>query len=172
MADEAPPGQANLVTQPNLAQVDLPPADDNAAPASPTTADAYDELRLKLDIITGMSDAAKLRYKDCILKFAKTVAREASRIELADRADDADKPEITASMVSKADDSVRSPPSNASRLSIRVVTAQALAFAMAILTPIFGSELHSKWQWTITIICAIIALGSELYALTGGLKRR
>ncbi len=123
------------------------------------------QLVIELDIIDGMSDNARERYKECITKFAGALAREASRLEEADRAEDCDKPEITTTMVVKANDLIRHPSIDRASVSIPILVAQALSFVAAILTPIFGAELHSAWQWTVTVLCGIIALVSQVFAI-------
>jgi hypothetical protein len=129
------------------------------------SAEVAGEVRLRLEVISGMTDSARACYRQCIQKFAKLLANEASRIELGDRAPDADKPEITTSMVYKASDSILNPPAGETRPSLKILISQFVAFVGAILTPICGAYLHSRYQWTATIICGIIAVGSELYSL-------
>ena len=129
------------------------------------------QLLLNVDSTGGMSEAAYLRYKECIVKFASALAREASRLEEADRAEDIDRPEITATMVVKANELIRHPPSTDTSPGTYIIAAQALSFAAAMLTPIFGSELHSVWQWVVTIICGTVALASQIFAIIAVRRR-
>jgi hypothetical protein len=123
-------------------------------------------ILLNLDILSGLSDSARIHYKECIKKFASALAREASRLEEADRAEEADKPEITTTMVVKANDLLRRPPSNDATSSISTVLAQTASFGLGIMTPIiFGAGLPSPWQWTTTIICGILAVICQTYAI-------
>jgi hypothetical protein len=138
---------------------------------TPGIADGNAQIVIDPDIIGGMTDTACERYKDCIVKFAGALAREASRLEEADRAEDVEKPEITATMVVKANDFIRHPPSSAPLATIPILTAQAVAFATAMLTPIFGAALHSAWQWTVTIICGILALVAQIFAIVAVRRR-
>ena len=142
--------------------------DENAVPALP---DKITQIVISSDIIGGMSDTACERYQDCIMRFANALAREASRLEEADRAEDVDKPEITATMVAKANEIVRYPLIDPPQASIAIQSAQAVAFAAAMVTPIFGANLHSKWQWTITFLCGILALVSQIYAIVAVRRR-
>jgi hypothetical protein len=123
------------------------------------------------DILGGMSDRACERYKDCIVKFAGSLAREASRLEEADRAEEVDKPEITATMIVKANDIIRNPPTIRPPTSIPTLIAQAVAFTAALLTPIFGADLHSDWQWTVTVLCGIIAVVAQVFAIIAVRRR-
>jgi hypothetical protein len=152
-----PPGQ-----QPDAAgqPADVVPEGDNST-----------QVVIDLDVIGGMTDSACKRYKECILKFASALAREASRLEEADRAEDLDKPEITTTMVVKANNLIRHPPIQRPQTSIPILVAQALAFATAMLTPIFGANLHSKWQWTATFLCGIMATASEVFAIVAVRRR-
>lgn len=133
--------------------------------------DNFGQIIIDLDIIGGMTETACERYKDCIVRFAGALAREASRLEEADRAEDVEKPEITTTMVVKANDLIRHPPIDRPPTSIRILIAQAVAFAAAMLTPIFGANLHSVWQWTVTVLCGIIAVIAQIFAIIAVRRR-
>ena len=122
-------------------------------------------LIVEVDISGGMSDTACKQYKESIEKFASALAREASRLEEADRAKELDMPEITATMVAKANELLRNPPVDRSGTRISFLLAQASAFVFAMLTPIFGATLHSYWQWTVAVTCGIIASAAQIYAI-------
>jgi hypothetical protein len=123
------------------------------------------QIVIDLDTTGGMTSEARKQYRDCIRKYALALAREASRLEEAERAKNLEKPEITATMVTKADDYILNPPVDDASRSMTVLVAQALAFILAILTPIFGATLHSYWQWTVACFCGIMALVAQVYAL-------
>jgi hypothetical protein len=129
------------------------------------------QIIIDLDIIGGMTETACERYRDCIVKFAGALAREASRLEEADRAEDVDKPEITTTMVVKANDLIRHPIIDPPSPRIVIIIAQAVAFAAAMLTPIFGSNLHSDWQWTVTVLCGILAVVAQIFAIIAVRRR-
>jgi hypothetical protein len=160
------------------ASVDVPesqPGKQGMAPAAGADAigraNNNSQIIIDLDITGGMTDTACGHYKDCIVKFASALAREASRLEEADRAEDVKKPEITATMVVKANDLIRHPPVDVPPTSIHILVAQAVAFAAAMLTPIFGSALHSPWQWTITVLCGILAVVAQVFAIVAVRRR-
>ena len=123
------------------------------------------QIVIEPDMSGGMSDAACGQYKDCVGKFASALAREASRLEEAARAKELDMPEITATMVAKANDLLRNPPVGQASTRIPALLAQAVAFVGAMLTPIFGVTLHSYWQWTVAVTCGIIACAAQVYAI-------
>jgi hypothetical protein len=160
---------ARLGVPPPQSGQQLDPAGQTIDPAAVGGDNA--QIIIDLDIISGMTESACEHYKGCIFKFAGALAREASRLEEADRAEDIDIPEITATMVVKANDLIRHPPVERTQTSIPILIAQALAFAAAMLTPIFGSNLHSKWQWTVTILCGILATASEVFAIIAVRRR-
>jgi hypothetical protein len=134
-----------------------------------TAAEESDEnanLLVNLDILAGMTESATTRYRDCVKKFAAALGREASRLEEADRAEEIDKPEITTTMVVKANDLLRHPPSNNVVSSIPVIVAQTVSFGLAIATPIiFGVGLPPVWHWTATAMSGILAVASQVYAI-------
>jgi hypothetical protein len=123
------------------------------------------QIVIDLDTTGGMTLEAKKQYKDCIRKYAIALAREASRLEEGERAKNLEKPEITATMVTKADDFILNPPVDDPSKSATVLVAQAVAFILAILTLIFGATLHSYWQWTVACLCGIMARVAQVYAL-------
>jgi hypothetical protein len=133
--------------------------------------DKSTQMLINLDTMGGMSETACERYKDCIIRFAGALARETSRLEEADRAEDVDKPEITATMVAKANELIRHPPIDPSSSGVSILASQAVAFAAAMVTPILGGYLHSPWQWTITVLCGILALSSQLFAIVAVRRR-
>jgi hypothetical protein len=147
---------------------EIPESDSGSGPVA---AVASSSLYINLDILGGMTESAKDGYRDCIAKYASALAREASRLEEAERAENLDKQEITTTMVVKADDLLRHPPSADATATISILAAQAVSFAAAIVTPIFGADLHSSWQWTVTITCGIIAVISQVYAIIAVRRR-
>jgi hypothetical protein len=116
-------------------------------------------------MLSGMTESAVGRFSECVLKFAAALAREASRLEEADRAEDVRKPEITMTMVVKANNLIRHPAIEGDSAKAAITIAQITAIAATIVTPIFGANLHSLWQWTATIGCGILALVSQAYAI-------
>jgi len=130
-----------------------------------SSASSDQQIIIELDISGGMSDTACKQYKECVSKFASALAREASRLEEAARAKELNMPEITATMVAKADDLLRNPPASQASTRIPTLAAQAVAFVGAMLTPIFGATLHSYWQWTVAVTCGIIAIAAQVYAI-------
>ncbi len=130
------------------------------------------KVEINIDILNGMTRVAAENYKECVSKFASALAREASRLEQDDRAIDIEEPEVTATMVLKANDLLRNPRIEPPKLSITMIIAQVIAFSFGILTPIFGSELHSIWQWTVTIACGIIAVAAQTYAIVAAVRRK
>jgi hypothetical protein len=155
-------------------EVPAPPSGEQLE-AQPTAASdlAAEGARIVIDleILGGMSTNAHNKYKVCVKKFASSLAREASRLEEEDRAEDVDRPEITTSMVIKANELIRRPPAVRVPTSIPLIAAQSMAFVMAMLTPIFGATLHSAWQWTATIVCGIIALTSQIFAIVAARRK-
>lgn len=121
------------------------------------------KLHIALDMLSGMTDSAVEHYKGCITKFAEALAREASRLEEAQRAVEVRKPEITTTMIVKANDVLRRPRSNDPTTKIPVIIAQITSLLAVIVTPIFGANLHSIWQWTATFACGIMALAGQAY---------
>jgi hypothetical protein len=120
-------------------------------------------LHLELDMLSGMTPSAAEHYKICITKYAEALAREASRLEEAQRAEDIHGPEITTTMVAKANEVLRRPRGNDPTTKIPVITAQMVSLLAGTATPIFGANLHSIWQWTATFACGIIAVAGQVY---------
>lgn len=123
----------------------------------------HHQVHIELDMLSGMTSSAVEHYKGCIMKFAEALAREASRLEEAQRAEEIRKPEITTTMIVKANDVLRRPRSNDPTTKIPVIVAQITSLLAVIVTPIFGANLHSIWQWTATFACGIIALAGQAY---------
>ena len=119
---------------------------------------------IELDMSGGMSDAAREQFKECVKKYGSALAREASRLEEAGR-EEGLVPEITATMVAKANDYLRNPPVGQASLRVPALVSQILAFVGAILTPIFGATLHSYWQWALAVVCGVMASIAQGYAI-------
>lgn len=129
-------------------------------------------ISLRLNIPDGATQNVLEHYKKCVAAFAKDLSWETSRLEMDQRAKTIDKPEITATMVDKANEAIRSPPAEKTPLSIPLLVAQLVSFAAAIMTPIFGAALHSRWQWTVAIGCGILALACQTYVVISIAVRR
>jgi hypothetical protein len=125
-------------------------------PATPRTID------LQLAAPEGLSDQARKHFADCIRRFAADLDRKASGVEDAERAPGIDDPEITTTMVDKANEQLRNPPGVDTPLRRIAVFA---AFAFAMFTPIAGEYLHSRSQWLLMIVSGFIALLAEVYAI-------
>lgn len=123
----------------------------------------YQRLHIELDMLHGMTASAIDHYKICVTKYAEALAREVSRLEEAQRAEEIRKPEITTTMVVKANDVLRHPRNNDPTAKVPVIIAQIVSLLAVIVTPIFGANLHSIWQWTVTISCGIMALAGQAY---------
>jgi hypothetical protein len=116
-------------------------------------------IYLQTQVPAGLSKQARNQFADCILRFAADLDRKTSRLEDAERAAGIDDPEITPTMVAKANERLRNSPGRI------VVFAHLLAFAFAMLTPIAGAYLHAGAQWLLTIAFGFTALLAEAYAV-------
>lgn len=130
---------------------------------SGTSAIAHTQLHVKLDMLSGMTPSAVEHYKVCVTRYAEALARETSRLEEAQRAEDIHRPEITTTMVAKANEVLRRPRGIDPTTRGPVIIAQITSLLAGIVTPIFGANLHSIWQWTVTFTCGIIAVAGQVY---------
>jgi hypothetical protein len=130
---------------------------------SGASAMAHTRLHIELEMLSGMTPSAVEHYKQCVTKYAEALAREASRLEEAQRAEEIGGPEITTTMVVKANDVLRRPRVNDPTTKVPVAVAQITSLMAGIVTPIFGANLHSIWQWTVTFACGIIAVAGQVY---------
>jgi hypothetical protein len=139
--------------------------DDVETTQEAETGITFQKLR-NTDIYAGMTTSAQDEFERCVTKFARALAREASRLEEANRAEDVIKAEIVASMVVNANEVLRRPRSEEPKASAFITVAQAASFALAIATPIvFGAGLPTPYQWTATVACGILAVASQIYAI-------
>ncbi|MEU8337915.1 hypothetical protein [Micromonospora tulbaghiae] len=130
-------------------------------------------MTIELLVPSGMTEAATERFAACINDFGLALSRETSRLEEAERADVVESPEITATMVIKANDEVRNPRQEEEPpVPPWPLVAQILAFAAAIFSGVFGSYLNSLWQWGAMILCAVVGIAAQGYAIVALRRRR
>lgn len=121
----------------------------------------------------GMSSAASDQFTRCVKDFGMALARETSRLEEAERAESIQEPEITATMVIKANEQVRNPnPDVPAPVPPGPLAAQIVALPAAILAGIFGSHLNSDWQWLTMVIAFVLAVIAQGYAIIALRRRR
>jgi hypothetical protein len=133
------------------------------------------DQRVNIEIVIpgGMTEPAVERFAACVNDFSLALSRETSRLEEAERADVVDAPEITATLVVKANEEVRNPRQEPEQqISAWVLFAQIVAFAAAMFAGIFGSYLHSLWQWSALVGCAVLGIASQTYAILALRRRR
>lgn len=148
--------------------VPSPPQGDGGAPEPAQAEETGINLQnlLNTDICVGMTGAARRVFDRCVTRYGLALARESSRLEEANRAEDVIKAEITATMVVNANDVLRPPRNYEQKASIFVTFALVTSFALAIATPIvFATGLTGPWRWTATSACGILAVAGQLYAI-------
>jgi len=133
----------------------------------PLSTNLQPSVTIDLDILSGMTEPAIVKYKDAVRRFGQSLARETSRLEEAQRAEGIDNPEVTATMVVKANDALRNPPKTEEPTSRRsYMLTQTAAFAFGIGTPVVFSvsALHGAWHWVTTLLCGAAAVGFYIYS--------
>ncbi|MCW3813568.1 hypothetical protein ONA91_03720 [Micromonospora sp. DR5-3] len=130
-------------------------------------------VNIEIWVPGGMTEQAMHRYAACVNEFSMALSRETSRLEEAERADVVDAPEITATMVVKANDEVRNPRRDPDPpIPPWAMVAQLAAFTAAMFAGVFGSYLNSRWQWWSFIGCAVIGVLAQGYAIAALRRRR
>ncbi len=118
---------------------------------------------LPLDL-EGFSDPATDQLRAHVSEFAKALVLEAARVEVAYRADGADTAEVTRTMVIKANEVVRRPPSSTDLpRSPRSVIIYGVTLAATLGAGQMGAYLHSWWQITLCCVIALAAVASGAY---------
>jgi hypothetical protein len=140
------------------------------APKGPTP-EVDRSVAVHVTVPSGMTDGAVDRYGECVRQFALDLSRETSRLEEAARAKGIARPEITTTMVVNANEAVRHPLTDDTPMPVRILIAQSVAFATAILAPISGAYLHSWSQWALTGFFGLVAIAAQTYAIFA-LRRR
>lgn len=130
-------------------------------------------VTIEIFIPSGMTEAATQRFAECVNDFGLALSRETSRLEEAERADAVDGPEITTTMVIKANEEVRNPRQEEEPpIPPWPLVAQIIAFAAAMFAGVFGSYLNSRWQWVAMILCSVIGIVAQGYAIVALRRRR
>lgn len=151
---------------PPLAAPTMPVATQPAERPGPGLSRSVERsVQLPLTVPGGMTEGAVDHFAQCVHRFALDLARETSRLEEGERANTLDDPEITTTMVVKANDAVRNPLSTSAQPTLAVAVFQLVAFSFGILAAIAGAYLHSWQQWLLTSFFALIAVSAEVFSI-------
>lgn len=140
-------------------------------PQTPTTPDEQ-TLHVVVQLPGRPAGAAAERFESYVRCFAVDLAKETSRLELDARADGEEEPVVTPSMVTKANHAVRNPRPEASGPLWMLILAQIIVTPAGIVAGVFGSYLHSWWQWTGLLISGGLALVCQIYVVLTVIRRK
>lgn len=122
--------------------------------------------------LTGFAGDAADHFKRSVLDFSGDLEQETSLLELADRADGSSSAVITPGMVSRANKLLRSGSSGIGGTTTSLILAQVAVLPSTIVAGVFGSYLHSLWQWAGLVGSGSIALICQIYMVLAVSRRR
>jgi hypothetical protein len=143
----------------------LPPMETPVAPADEQT------LHVAVQLPGRPAGAAAERFEGYVRRFAVELAKETSRLELGARADGEEDPVVTPSMVTKANDAVRYPRTEPSGPLWMLILTQIAVTPTGIAAGVFGSYLHSWWQWSGLFVSGGLALVCQIYVVLAVIRR-
>ncbi|MEU4245920.1 hypothetical protein AB0F15_00760 [Amycolatopsis sp. NPDC026612] len=115
----------------------------------------------------GMTEAARQKFAEAVEDFSAALERETARLEEAERDEDVREPEITATMVIRANEVVRRGPLPESERdrSVLATSIQVVGLASLAAVGVLGSYLRGPLLVSIFIVLAVIALVANGYAI-------
>lgn len=117
--------------------------------------------------LPGPSDEAWTCFVGEVQGWAEELAEETARLEQAERAIDGKVPEITSTMVKKAQAKRTQLPIDSTTASLITRRLHTATFVSALGAGVQGSYLHSTWQWVVFTILSMTALGTYLWVMFG-----
>lgn len=129
-------------------------------------------LQVPVTVPGGMTDGAEIRFARCVREFGLALARETSRLEEAGRVLGEEDPEITTSMVIKANEAVRNPGASENRISWVVIISQIAVVPTSLVSGVFGSYLTSPLRWAGCIAFGILAFVAQTHAVIALWRRK
>jgi hypothetical protein len=140
-------------------------ASSPTAGAVPAAAEITNVVQVRYALLDGMTAGAAARFQEEVRQFAASLARETSRLEEAQRVEDEETVEITTTMVANAAGAIRrhkssesTPLSQVPQTSNPTFMWTIFATISGIVAGIFGSYLHSAWQWVGCIIFGVLTM--------------
>jgi hypothetical protein len=138
---------------------------------TPVASDDEQTLHVVVQLPGRPAGVAAERFEGYVRRFAVDLAKETSRLELDARADGEEEPVVTPSMVTKANFAVRNPRSEASGPLWMLISTQIAVTPTGIVAGVFGSYLHSWWQWTGLLASGGMALVCQIYVVLAVIRR-
>jgi hypothetical protein len=144
----------------------------NVIDASARCSDDNHVVHLQVRLPGRPAGSAAARFAGFVQGFATDLAKETSRLELEARADGEGEPVVTPSMVTKANGAVRNPRPKPTGPLWLLLTAQVAVLPTSIVAGVFGSYLHSWWQWAGLIAASAVALICQIYVVLAVVRRK
>lgn len=112
--------------------------------------------------LQGATSGARKEFENALQEYAAQLSRECERQEISNRPSGIMYPEMTANSVARAREifnrfGARPRRGNVDRFAVMGLTISSAAVG------IFGSYLHSTWQWATLAGCALVGLGCLMY---------
>jgi len=123
-------------------------------------------------VLDGVSDEAWKCFVQSVRDFAQDLAKEAARLEQAERDRDATSPEVTATMVRKALRKQRqiTPDVPEAKTSPWIYAVRLCAILLTAASGVSGSYLHATWQWVVFTFLCCASIATNVVAVFGRSK--